>query len=333
MKLVTYETADGEARIGAVLDDLRTIVDLRAGASMLGEKADAFDDMLALIDAGDDGLALAHRVVGQAGTGQSAQALRSLDSVRLLAPVPVPRQMRDFLAFELHYKQARARALKIRAATYADPVVAEAELASSDEFRIPPIWYEQPIYYKGNRFSVIGPEADIVWPSYSKKLDFELEFGVFIGKRGKNITRGDARKHIFGYCIFNDVSARDAQYKEYPGRLGPAKGKDFDTGNVLGPWLVTADEIKDPYNLEMTVRVNGEEWGRGNSGAMHHKFEDMIVHVSRDETLHPGEFLGSGTVGNGCGLEHDRWIKPGDVIELEIAGLGTLRNRVVPVAA
>jgi 2-keto-4-pentenoate hydratase/2-oxohepta-3-ene-1,7-dioic acid hydratase in catechol pathway len=241
--------------------------------------------------------------------------------------------MRDFLAFELHYKQARARALKIRAATYADPVAAEAELASSDEFRIPPIWYEQPIYYKGNRFSVIGPEADIVWPSYSKKLDFELEFGVFIGKRGKNITRGDARKHIFGYCIFNDVSARDAQYKEYPGRLGPAKGKDFDTGNVLGPWLVTADEIKDPYNLEMTVRVNGEEWGRGNSGAMHHKFEDMIVHVSRDETLHPGEFLGSGTVGNGCGLEHDRWIRPGDVIELEIAGLGTLRNRVVPVAA
>jgi 2-keto-4-pentenoate hydratase/2-oxohepta-3-ene-1,7-dioic acid hydratase in catechol pathway len=83
----------------------------------------------------------------------------------------------------------------------------------------------------------------------------------------------------------------------------------------------------------MIVRVNGKEWGRGNSGAMHHKFEDMIVHASRDETLHPGEFFGSGTVGNGCGLEHDRWIRPGDVIELEIAGLGTLRNRVVPVAA
>ena len=101
------------------------------------------------------------------------------------------------------------------------------------------------------------------------------------------------------------------------------------SGNVMGPWLVTADEIPDPYNLQMIVRVNGEEWGRGNSGTMHHKFEDMIAHASRDETLQPGEFLGSGTVGNGCGLEHDRWIKPNDVIELEIAGLGTLRNRVV----
>jgi 2-keto-4-pentenoate hydratase/2-oxohepta-3-ene-1,7-dioic acid hydratase in catechol pathway len=97
----------------------------------------------------------------------------------------------------------------------------------------------------------------------------------------------------------------------------------------MGPWLVTADEVADPYNLTMVARVNGEEWSRGNSGTMHHKFEDMIAFASADETLHAGEFLGSGTVGNGCGLEQGRFLKPNDVVELEIEGLGVLRNRFV----
>jgi 2-keto-4-pentenoate hydratase/2-oxohepta-3-ene-1,7-dioic acid hydratase in catechol pathway len=330
MKLVTFKTTAGEERIGAMRDDLNSIADFTAGAAALElSPRTAFSNMIAFIESAEAGMDAARKILDFASTPQGAAAVVDLKSVKLLAPVPVPQQMRDFLAFELHYKQARAQAMKIRAATYPDPAAAERELAQSDEFRIPPIWYEQPVYYKGNRFSVIGPEEDILWPRYSKKLDFELEFGVFIGKRGKNITRETARSHIFGYCIFNDMSARDAQYREYPGRLGPAKGKDFHTGNVLGPWLVTADEIKDPYNLEMTARVNGEVWGTGNSGSMYHKFEDMIVHASNEEVLHPGEFLGSGTVGNGCGLEHDRWLKPGDVIELEVAGLGTLRNRVI----
>jgi 2-keto-4-pentenoate hydratase/2-oxohepta-3-ene-1,7-dioic acid hydratase in catechol pathway len=330
MKLVTFRTAAGEERIGAVRDDLASIADFKAGAAALGiDPGAAFNTMIALIEAGDAGLAAARQVVELAATPRGASAVVDMASVRLLAPVPVPQQMRDFLAFELHYKQARARALKIRAATFPDPKAAEIELAKTDEFHIPPIWYEQPVYYKGNRFSVVGPEADILWPRYSKKLDFELEFGVFIGKRGKNITRENALSHVFGYCIFNDMSARDAQYREYPGRLGPAKGKDFDTGNVMGPWLVTADEVGDPYNLDMIARVNGEVWGQGNSGSMYHRFEDMIAHASNEEVLQPGEFLGSGTVGNGCGLEHDRWLKPGDVIELEISRLGMLRNRVV----
>ena len=262
-------------------------------------------------------------------SGRADAALRPMKDIRLLAPLPRPEQMRDFLCFELHYKQARARALKIRAAAYPDPVAAELELKDSDEFKIPPIWYEMPVYYKCNRFSVIGTETDILWPRYCKKLDFELEFGVIIGTPGKNIPREKALEHVYGYCIFNDMSARDAQYREYPARMGPSKGKDFDTGNVMGPWLVTADEVGNPYDLTMIARINGEEWGRGNSGTMYHKFEDMIAHASSEELLHPGEFLGSGTVGNGCGLELDRWLKPGDVIELEITKLGTLRNRVV----
>jgi 2-keto-4-pentenoate hydratase/2-oxohepta-3-ene-1,7-dioic acid hydratase in catechol pathway len=125
------------------------------------------------------------------------------------------------------------------------------------------------------------------------------------------------------------VSARDAQATEMEGQLGPAKGKDFDTGNVLGPWLVTADEIGDPYDLTMVARVNGEEWSRGHSGTMHHRFEDIIAFVSRSETLHPGEILGSGTVGGGCGLELGRFLDPGDVVELEVERIGVLRNRII----
>lgn len=330
MKLVTFVDGRGQQRIGSVLDDLKSVADFCAAAEALWNRVPGcFDSMLALIQGGADAEAQAREVTEAVGQGRAGSARLPMDGLRLLAPVPRPEQMRDFLAFELHYKQARAEALRIRAATFADPAAATLELKDSDEFKIPPIWYEQPVYYKGNRFSVIGPETDVVWPSYSKKLDFELEMGAFVGTTGKNIARDQARDHIFGYCIFNDMSARDAQYREYPARLGPAKGKDFDTGNIMGPWLVTADEVGDPYELTMIVRVNGEEWGRGHSGSMFHKFEDMIAHVSKDETLHPGEFLGSGTVGNGCGLEHNRWIKPGDVIELEISKLGILRNRVI----
>jgi 2-keto-4-pentenoate hydratase/2-oxohepta-3-ene-1,7-dioic acid hydratase in catechol pathway len=143
------------------------------------------------------------------------------------------------------------------------------------------------------------------------------------------VPKAGVLKHVFGYTIFNDMSARDAQALEMEGRLGPAKGKDFDTGNPMGPCLVTADEIPDPYNLTMIARVNGEEWGRESSSTMYWKFEDLISYISRSETLYPGEFLGSGTVGNGCGLEHMRFIKPGDVIGLEVERIGVLRNRVV----
>ena len=228
--------------------------------------------------------------------------------------------MRDFLCFETHLRQARANRYLFGAGTARlDPATVE----------IPNVWYEQPIYYKCNRFSVIGPEEDVIWPRYTRMLDYELEFGIFIDKRGKNIPRDKARDYIFGYCIFNDISARDTQIQEMAGQLGPAKGKDFDTGNILGPWLVTADEIPDPDNLTMVARVNGEERSRGNSGTMQHKFEDILVHASNEETLMPGEFFGSGTVGNGCGLEHARFLNPNDVIELEVEGLGILRNRVV----
>ncbi len=249
-------------------------------------------------------------------------------AVTLRTPLPTPPQIRDCLCFEEHLIQAYTVLRKNRAAAEPDPEAALAEFEKKGLFQIPDVWYRQPIYYKANRLAVIGDGEDVVWPDYADVLDYELEFGFFIGKRGKDIPKERAREHIFGYSIFNDISARDAQMIEMPGGLGPGKGKDFDTGNVIGPCIVTADAL-DPYDCTMIARINGEEWSRGHSGTIHWTFEDLIAHVSRSETLHPGEFFGSGTVGGGCGLELERYLSDGDVIELEVEGIGIRRDRIV----
>lgn len=309
MKLATFELEDGQRpRIGLVLGDGGSILDLALAHKIVtGTLNPYFADMLSFIDGGQDALALAkaYRSV------IAVDAVRPTNTVRLLAPLPEPRQIRDCLAFEEHLKNSFAQAQKM----------------TGRRFEIPPVWYEQPIYYKANRFSVIGANQDVRWPVYSSVMDFELELACVIGRTGVDIPRNKAKDHIFGFTIFNDCSARDTQMKEMAGQLGPAKGKDFDTGNVLGPWIVTLDEIDDPYNLAMTARVNGEVWGGGNSSAMHHKFEDIIAFISQSETLHAGEIIGSGAVGTGCGLELGRRLNPGDVVELEIEHIGVLRNR------
>jgi 2-keto-4-pentenoate hydratase/2-oxohepta-3-ene-1,7-dioic acid hydratase in catechol pathway len=281
--------------------------------------------VLALIEAGAEALQRARALADRA----PPVAVVARDEVKLRAPIQPPPQMRDCSCFELHLRQCFESARRFRVRRAPDPEAALRAIDTSADDRVLETFNRQPIYYKANRFAVIGADEDVIWPSFSKALDFELEFGCYIGRKGKDIGRETARDHIFGYTIFNDISARDAQALEMPGMLGPAKSKDFDTANVMGPCLVTADEIEDPYNLTMIARVNGEEWGRGNSDAMRWKFEDVIAHVSRSETLHPGEFLGSGTVGNGCGFEQMRYLKPGDVVELEVERIGVLRSRVV----
>lgn len=242
--------------------------------------------------------------------------LTPLGGVRLVAPVPRPASIRDFMVFEAHVLGSMRTLARMRG----QPPVAA---------RVPAEWYRIPAYYKGNPASVVGPDADVVWPAYSQLLDYELEFGLFIGLGGRDIPRERAAAHIREFTIFNDFSARDTQGEEMTLLLGPAKGKDFDTGNAIGPCLVTPDEIPDPYALAMAARVDGEEWSRGSSRDMHFRFEDLIAYVSRSETLYPGDVFGSGTVGGGCGLEHGRWLKPGATVELEVEGLGVLRNRVV----
>ena len=308
MKLATFQQIGREA-IGAVIDDGQLLVDLAKARHLLGGSPSPwFVDMLALIDADDEGLELAAETLADAPEA----AILNVKDITLLAPLPVPRQMRDFIAFEEHLQNTFKRASKMSERTQA----------------VPDVWYERPLYYKANRFSVVGSGTDIRWPTYADILDYELELACVIGRRGVDIAEADAHRHIFGFTIFNDVSARDTQMAEMSGRLGPAKGKDFDTGNVLGPWIVTRDEIGDYNDLTMVARINGEELSRGNAGAMHYTFDRIIAYLSQSETLHAGEVLGSGTVGTGCGLEHGRFLEAGDIVELEIDRIGVLRNRV-----
>lgn len=326
MRLVTFQAADGLPRAGALFDNDQAVLDLaQASRSVRGGDGLAFAQVLTLIEGGDAASAEARLLIER----KPADAVRARSAVKLLAPIQPPPQMRDCSCFELHLKQAFASARKARAARSADPEATLVAMNTRADDRVVETFNRQPIYYKCNRFATIGCDDDVIWPSFSQALDFELEFGCYIAKRSKDVKKEDAHAHIFGYTIFNDISARDAQAVEMGGMLGPAKGKDFDTANVMGPCLVTADELPDPYSLTMIARVNGEEWGRGNSRDMRWTFEDLIAHISRSETLYPGEFLGSGTVGNGCGLELGRYLKPNDVVELEVEGIGKLRSRIV----
>jgi len=326
MRLVTFTLNGGAAKAGALLNGDRNVVDLQAAHQEKWRQPSIhLDSVLALIEGGAEAMDLARSTIRDA----APSAVLSRERVQLLAPIPAPPQMRDFLCFEKHLLQGFAAARKVRAQSSPSPEAAMREMEAKGILTVPAVWYERPLCYHPNRLNVVGPEVDLEWPGYSSRMDYELEFGCYIGKRGRDISREQARDYIAGYTIFNDMSARDEQMKDMPGQLGPGKGKDFDTGNVMGPCLVTVDELKDPYNLEMVVRVNGEERGRGNSRDMHWKFEDCIAQVSRSETLYPGEFFGSGTVGNGCGMESMRFLEPGDVIELEVEGIGVLRNRIV----
>ena len=323
MRLVTF-LASGAERLGALVSENRQIVDF-AGAHDGGDPA--FASMQAFIAEGEDALYRARNIIADAR--RTGRGLIDSAAVKLLAPLPLPAQMRDFLCFEKHLLQSFARLRQVRAAAAPDPEKALREMEAQGTFSVPKIWYERPSFYKPSRFAVCGTGQDVAWPAYSQTIDYELEFACVIGTAGRDIPRDKARAHIFGYNIFNDLSARDEQSQEMLGNLGPGKGKDFDNSNPLGPCVVTADEIPDPYALEMIVRVNGEERGRGNSREMHWKYEDCIAFVSRSETIHPGELFCSGTVGNGSGLETGRFLDVGDVVELEVEKIGVLRNRIV----
>lgn len=302
MRFVTFarEAGDTRGRPGALLDDLSNIVDL-------GHR---FSSLLELIERGEAGLAVAREAI------EAAAHTVALADVRLLAPLPEPRQFRDCMVYEKHLRQAMAQGGKISGAVGEPPP-------------IPPVWYHQPVYYKSNRLSVIGTGADVRWPTYSNVMDFELEIALVIGRKVRDLTPERAAEAVFGYMIFNDMSARDAQMAEMGGGLGPAKGKDFDTGNVLGPWLVTADVIGDIRRLKVRASVNGRVVADTTAADMQHDVSRVLVHISASETLYPGEVIGLGTIGDCCLLEHGRSLSPGDVITLEVEELGRQENRLV----
>jgi fumarylacetoacetate (FAA) hydrolase len=223
----------------------------------------------------------------------------ALADVELRAPVLHPPSVRDFYAFEQHVRTARALRGK----------------------EVPPEWYQVPAFYFSNPAAIYGPEDDVSYPTGSDELDYELELAAIIGQRGR----------IAGFTVMNDWSARDLQRTEMRIGLGPAKGKDFATS--LGPVVVTVDEL-DGSSGTMVARVNGEERSRGNLSDMYWSWAQLVDHAARNTRLVPGDVLGSGTVGTGCILEHGdgRWLRPGDVVELEVEGIGVLRNAVGPQA-
>jgi 2-keto-4-pentenoate hydratase/2-oxohepta-3-ene-1,7-dioic acid hydratase in catechol pathway len=223
--------------------------------------------------------------------------------VKLLAPLPRPNSLRDFSIFEEHMTRREGGAIPKRAA-----------------------WYRFPPYYKGNPDSIIGPEDPIPFPYYSRKLDLELEIGIIIGRGGRNLSLEDAKRAIAGYTIFIDCSARDEEIREHE-FLGPAKMKDWAT--VLGPCMVTADEI-DEGDLAARITVDGEVWFEGRSSAprsflAHH----LVAYASDNETLQPGDLLGTGTISYSCSVDLHRWPQVGQRVRFDLEGIGSLEHTIV----
>lgn len=328
MKLVTFSTDSRAQSVGVLIDNESRILDLPAAEEGAGmEPLGWYDSMLALIEHAPESVSRVQALM----QAPLESACVATGACVLHAPLPVPPSIRDFICFEGHLERCILNEFKnlARHEKRSDIDGAVEEARRRGDLDVPRVFYDLPLYYKGNRFSVVGNDQDIAWPSYSRLMDYECELACVIGKQARDITPETALSHIFGFTIFNDFSARDAQAQEFPGGMGPSLGKDFDMGNVFGPCLVTLDEIGDPNNLEMITRINGKERSRGSSSGMIWKFEELIAFLSRGQTLYPGEIIGSGTVTGGCGLETDTYLDDGDVVELEIEHIGVLRNRVL----
>ncbi|HLH70616.1 MAG TPA: fumarylacetoacetate hydrolase family protein [Candidatus Dormibacteraeota bacterium] len=322
MKLVTFEvrTPFGPVRrIGAALENDLTedarVADLSSSyAALLAEGGEPRaseaaavllpPDMLAFLEGGDhaqrrarEALDFARDHAGAVGPRGETLVFQRKD-VRLLAPLPRPRSIRDYSTYEEHMSTRRPQK--------------------------PPVFYHAATCYKGNPQAVVGPEDPILYPAYTDWLDPELELACVVHKHGRNIPIEEAKGHIGGYTILIDVSARDLGPKDY---LGPYKMKDFCT--LLGPCLVTPDSFNEE-DARCGIRVNGETWFEGNVGHRRHYYSpELIAYASDGEDLVPGDLLGSGTVGLGCSMDIGKWLRPGDMVEVWIEGIGAIRTSVV----
>jgi 2-keto-4-pentenoate hydratase/2-oxohepta-3-ene-1,7-dioic acid hydratase in catechol pathway len=324
MRLVSFEvkTPLGPVRrIGALAareepNDASRIVDLTAGYSMLlregGEplwreigEASMAPDMVSFLKGGAGSRTRAQQVLDFASQAESSpgdeagQLVYARNEVKLLAPVPRPTTLHDFSVYQTHMTARSGRTEKV------------------------PQWYFFPPGYKGNPTAIYGPDDPMLWPDYTERLDPELEPAAYVCKAGRNISPEEAKDYIGGYTIFIDMSARDIHAREM---FGPFKSKDF--GSIMGPCMLTPDEF-DETNARCALRVNGETWWEGNTGeSRNYLLTDLVAYVSDGETLNPGDAIAAGTVGMSCSIDTDRWVKPGDVVEHWIEGIGTIRTTV-----
>lgn len=326
MKLGTFAVATAlgaQSRFGVIWPGRtpQTVVDVNAAfAAMASDqgrhrpqaRADAFcpPSLNAYLDVHGNDVSLLEEVVDWVVAHEAAQAPNGatlhydVDQVSVLSPVPHVPTLRDFAAFEDHLHE-----------TFGKMGLA-----------IPPAWYEQPLAFKGNASSIVHPESVIDWPAYTEKLDYELEVAAVIGRDGKDIPLDRADEHILGYTLLNDFSARDIQKAEMSNSTGPFKAKDFAWG--LGPWIVTPDELGELAALKLEVRVNDDVWVTSTTGEMKWSFQEIVSYTSQGEQLMAGDVIGSGTVNGGCGFEIDRWLRPGDTVELHTDAIGTLRHSI-----
>lgn len=314
MRLVTFNSESGP-RLGAIVGD--KILDLQAAAA-LARLDDFPGSMQALIEAGEWALTAARALV------EAAPAEAMAESPDVLAPLPRPIRFRDCSLFLEHMEASAEKIAKAQAKAAGSP---EPKPKGAGGAWLSPQFYKQVIYYNADHLHVFGTESDIHWPVQPGWADYELEWACVVGKTARDIDRSIAHEYIFGFTILNDWSARDLQIPFMEANLGPGEGKDF--ANSFGPCIATPDELADPYDLSMTAKVNGELWSSGSTKTMHHRFEDALVQFSRGRTIYAGEIIGSGTVLGGCGLELDKRLSHGDVVELEVEGIGILRNRVL----
>ena len=306
MKLISFEK-NGEDLLGAIEDGL--IYDLHS------MNHDISSTMLEFIEGGSAQLELANAAI------QNGTPSISIDSVKLLSPLVNPPSVRDAYAFRQHVATARRnRGLEMI-----------------------PEFDEIPIFYFTNHNAVFGPGDFPVLPGHTVKLDFELECAAVIGKGGRDISSSKADEYVFGFMIMNDFSARGMQMREMKLNLGPAKGKDF--GSSFGPWIVTKDELEsyripsangDRYDLQMKAVVNDVQVSEDTLSNMTWTFAQIIERVSYGVDIYPGDIIGSGTCGTGCFLElngskitDNQWLNPGDIISLDIKGLGNLTNKII----
>jgi fumarylacetoacetate (FAA) hydrolase len=323
MILVTYSN-NGRPEAGFYIDE--KIYPMQDAGSQ--SRINLPSTMLALLRMEEDGMKKAKEVCEMIRSGKVKVAALSYHDATILAPVPDPPSCRDGYAFRQHVAAAR-RNRKV------DMI---------------PEFDEYPIFYFTNHQAIQGPGEIWCMPDHFKQLDFELEVAVVIGKKGMNIKAADADQYIAGYMIMNDMSARLLQMEEMKLNLGPAKGKDFST--VIGPWLVTPDELEpfkipckpghtgNNYNLEMKCKVNAKEVSSGNVGDMDWTFAEIIERCAYGVNIFPGDVIGSGTVGTGCFLELNgtgklndpdfipQWLQEGDVVEMTVTGLGHLKNTI-----